>query len=61
MGFADAIKGAADKARGLARGHSAQVDQAVEKAGDAVDDRTGGKYAAHVDKAQEAVKKNLGE
>ena len=32
------------------------VSEGVDKAGDFVDDKTGGKYEEHVDKGQEAAK-----
>ena len=46
MGFMDKIKGMFGK-------HGDQAKQAVEKAGDAVDQKTGGKYSSQVDTAQE--------
>ncbi|WP_245839011.1 antitoxin [Nocardia donostiensis] len=51
------FKGMADKALGLARKNADKVDTAIEKAGDLVDKKTGGKYAGQVDAAQEAAKK----
>jgi len=36
--------------------HGDKVDQGIDKAGDVVDDKTGGTHAAHVDKAQDAAK-----
>lgn len=53
MGLFDAAKDAAAKGKDLAREHSDQVQDGIEKAGDLVDDKTGGKYADKVDKAQE--------
>ncbi len=50
-----------DKAKDAAKGHEAQVDQGIEKAGDAVDQRTGGKHADKVDKAQTAADQRLGD
>lgn len=47
------FKGLADKAKDLAGKHPDQADKVVEKGGDAVDARTGGKYASHVDTGQE--------
>lgn len=49
-----------DKAQDLAEQHPDQVDQGIEKAGDAVDERTGGKYAEQVDKGQDAARARLG-
>ncbi|TSD96651.1 antitoxin [Skermania sp. ID1734] len=53
------FKGLADKAKDLASEHKDQVEAAVEKAGDIVDEKTGGKFAQVVDKAQEAAKNAL--
>ena len=36
-------------------------DAAIDKAGDAVDEKTGGKHAEQVDKAQEAADGKIGE
>ena len=44
-----------DKAVELVQGHSDKVDEAAEKAGDFVDEKTGGQYADKVDLAQEKV------
>jgi hypothetical protein len=44
-----------DKARGLFSQHSDKADAAIDKAGDVVDDKTGGKYTEHVDKARDAA------
>ncbi|WP_280421717.1 antitoxin [Nocardia carnea] len=51
------FKGLANKALGLARKNAGKVDPLIEKVGDAVDKKTGGKYAAQVDKAQDAARK----
>jgi MT0933-like antitoxin protein len=59
MGLLDGAKGLADKAKQLAQGHEKQVDEAVEKVGDLVDDRTGDKYASQVDKGQEFIEEQL--
>ena len=56
MGLGDIV----NKAKDLAADHPDQVDQGVDKAGDAVDARTGGTHVSQVDKAQEAVKDRLG-
>ncbi|WP_101952076.1 antitoxin [Mycobacterium sp. 3519A] len=50
MGFLDKLKDLASKNKGA-------VDTAIDKAGDIVDQKTQGKYASQVDKAQEAAKK----
>lgn len=49
MGFLDKVKDLVSKNKGA-------VDTAIDKAGDIVDSKTQGKYAQHVDKAQDAAK-----
>lgn len=60
MGFADkarkALEDAKDQAGKLAAEHGHKVDGVVDKAGDALDRRTKGRYASQVDKAQTAAK-----
>ncbi|MGN6412423.1 antitoxin [Flexivirga sp.] len=58
MGLFDSAK---DKASELAGEHQDTIDEGVEKAGDAVDEKTDGKYADKVDSAQEAAKERLGD
>jgi hypothetical protein len=48
-----------DKAKDALSEHSAQVDAGIDKAGDFADDKTGGKYAEHVDRAQAFAKEKL--
>ena len=48
-----------DKVKGMLGQHGDKADQGIDRAGDMVDDKTGGKHAAHVDKAQQAAKDNL--
>ena len=50
-----------DQAKDLSRGHEAETDQGIEKVGDAVDQRTGGKFAGQVDQAQQAADAQLGD
>jgi hypothetical protein len=45
--------GLMDKIKGMFGKHGDQAKQGVEKVGDAVDDKTGGKYASQVDAGQE--------
>ncbi|ALI25086.1 MULTISPECIES: antitoxin [Mycolicibacterium] len=45
-----------DKAKDLLSQNADKVEQAIEKAGDIVDEKTQGKYSGAVDKAQEAAK-----
>lgn len=53
--------GLMDKAKDLASKHGDKIDQAVEKAGDLVDDKTGGKYSDKVDQAQDFVQEKTGD
>ena len=53
MGAFDNIK---DKAKDLAGKHADKVDQGIDKAGDAVDAKTGGQHADKVDTAQDKAK-----
>ena len=49
-----------DKAKDAINDNAYKIDDAVEKAGDIVDDKTGGKYADKVDKAQDAIQDKTG-
>ncbi|HHU44940.1 MAG TPA: antitoxin [Actinomycetales bacterium] len=49
-----------DKAKNFASKNPDKVRQAVEKVGDEIDKRTGGKYADKIDRAQEEAGKRLG-
>ncbi|UYP19733.1 antitoxin [Rhodococcus sp. Z13] len=60
MGFMDSVKGLVDKGKEFAEQNPDKVEQIIEKAGDAVDEKTGGKYADQVDKVQDAARKHLG-
>lgn len=59
MGFADNLKGIVDKGKELAADNADKIEDAVDKAGDFIDDKTGGKYADKVDKVQDAAKKAI--
>ncbi len=48
-----------DKAKNLLNEHADKVDGAIDKAGDMIDRKTGGKYASHVDKGQDLAKDRL--
>ncbi|MFD6393275.1 antitoxin [Nocardia sp. NPDC055029] len=50
------FKNLAGKAMDLAAQHADKVDGVIEKAGDVVDAKTGGKFSGQVDSAQEAAK-----
>lgn len=51
MGLSDWFK----KAKGMAAENKDAIKDGIEKAGDFVDEKTGDKYAEHVDKGQEAA------
>ena len=48
-----------DKIGDLAKQYEDKIEQGIEQAGDLVDEKTGGKYAAQVDKAQDAANEQL--
>ncbi len=52
MGIGDFI----DKAKDLASENEEAVEGAIDKAADTVDEKTGGKYSAQIDKGAEAGK-----
>jgi len=56
MGFLDRLKQQANTAAGK---HGDKIVGGLDKAGDAVNKRTGGKYAAHVTKAKTAAKNGI--
>jgi hypothetical protein len=51
----DKVKEAAEKAREFFSEHSDKADAAIDKSGDFVNDKTGGKYSEHVDKVRDAA------
>ncbi|YAL84250.1 antitoxin [Dermacoccaceae bacterium W4C1] len=50
-----------DSAKDAISGNKDKVDQGVDKAGDFVDDKTGGEHSDKVDQAQDFAKDKLGE
>ena len=58
MGLFDSAK---DKLSGLAGENQDKIDEGVDRAGDAVDEKTGDKYTDQVDTAQDAAKDRLGD
>ncbi|WP_405014598.1 antitoxin [Kitasatospora sp. NBC_01539] len=50
-----------DKLKNMIKGHEDTARQGVDKAGDAVDAKTGNKYQGHVDTAQQKISDQLGE
>jgi MT0933-like antitoxin protein len=68
MSFMDTLKDKLGMSKGKAsdamRQHPDKVDQGIDKAGDAVDSRTGSKYSGQVDTGQDKAKdasRNYGE
>jgi hypothetical protein len=51
--------GLMDKIKGMFGQHSEKIEGGIDKAGDVVDDKTGGKYEGQVDKAQDTTKDAL--
>lgn len=49
-----------DKAKEMAAGKSDKVDAIVDRAGDLVDEKTGGKHAARVDQGQDFLRGQYG-
>ncbi len=45
-----------DKAKELAGEHADKVGDAIDKAAEMVDEKTGGKYTEHIDKGAEAAR-----
>jgi hypothetical protein len=50
-----------DKVKDLADQHDEKVDQALDKVGDLVDDKTGNKYSEHIDKGVDFAQERTGE
>jgi MT0933-like antitoxin protein len=48
-----------DKLKDMLRGHSDQANKGVEKVGDFVDDKTGGKYRDQVGSAKQKAKDQI--
>ncbi|NLG55411.1 MAG: antitoxin [Rhodococcus sp.] len=57
MSFGDTVKGLIGKGKEAAAENSDKIHDAIEKAADFADDKTGGKYSEHIDKAADAAKK----
>jgi hypothetical protein len=49
-----------DKLKSMLKGHEAQADKGVDKAGDHVDDKTQSKYSGQVDTGQDKLKEQYG-
>jgi hypothetical protein len=51
--------GLMDKVKGMFRQHGDKAEGGIDRAGDTIDDRTGGKYADKVDQGQDAARDAL--
>ncbi len=51
--------GLLDKAKGMLAKNKGKVEQGVEKAADAVKNKTGGKHDSKIDKAEQKAKEGL--
>ncbi|MEV0282072.1 antitoxin [Streptomyces sp. NPDC050610] len=49
-----------DKLKGLIKGHEDTARKGVDKAGDAFDEKTQGKYSGQVDSAQQKLNDQMG-
>ncbi|MGW6407712.1 antitoxin [Streptomyces vinaceus] len=49
-----------DKLKGMLKGHEDVARQGMDKAGDAIDAKTGNKYQSQVDMAQQKINEQLG-
>jgi antitoxin protein of toxin-antitoxin system len=57
MGIADSFRNMADKAKDKV--DPDKTKQGIDKAGDKLDDATGGKFSEHVDHGQDAAKSGV--
>lgn len=60
MGIGDKINELTQKAKGFARQHPDKVEQGLDKVGDIIDQKTGGKYSGQIDKGEEMLRQRLG-
>lgn len=60
MSVFDELKGKAAELKGkatdLIQGNSEKISGAIDHAGNFIDDKTGGKFAEHIDKVQDGAK-----
>ncbi|MCP2279977.1 MT0933-like antitoxin protein [Nocardia amikacinitolerans] len=57
MSLADTLKGLVGKGKDAAAKNADKINQAVDKAGDFIDQKTHGKYTDKIEKGKEAAKK----
>ena len=61
MGIGDKLNDLAQKAKDFARQHPDKTEQGLDKLGDFVDERTGGKYSKQIDQGEDMLERRLGE
>ncbi|MGV9616388.1 antitoxin [Nocardia xishanensis] len=57
MSLTDTLKGLVGKGKEAAAKNSGKINEAVDKAGDFIDQKTHGKYSDKIEKGKEAAKK----
>ncbi|WP_339381303.1 antitoxin, partial [Nocardia jejuensis] len=57
----DTLKGLVGKGKDVAAQNADKIEQAVDKAGGFIDEKTKGKYSSQIDKGTEAVKNAIPE
>ncbi|MET8652031.1 MULTISPECIES: antitoxin [Nocardia] len=57
MSLADTLKGLVGKGKDAAAKNAPKINEAVDKAGDFIDQKTKGKYSDKIEKGKEAAKK----
>ncbi|WP_084521148.1 antitoxin [Nocardia uniformis] len=56
MSLIDTLKGLVGKGKDVAAQNAEKIESAVDKAGDMIDKKTGGKYSSQIDKGTGAIK-----
>ncbi|MFE7796413.1 antitoxin [Nocardia sp. NPDC057440] len=57
MSLVDTLKGLVGKGKDAASKNAGKINEAVDKAGDFIDEKTKGKYSDKIEKGKEAAKK----
>ncbi|WP_084759397.1 antitoxin [Nocardia mangyaensis] len=57
MSFVDTLKGLLGKGKDTVEQNADKINDAVDKAGSFIDEKTGGKYSDKIEKGKEAAKK----
>jgi hypothetical protein len=61
MGIGDNLGDMAKKVQNVAQEHPEQADHVLNKAEHAIEEKTGGKHSAQLDKGAEQLKQRIGE